>query len=76
MMQTLKNLLGIILELILRAEKTFRGKVVGFLSRLGLDGIVEKIVSKVFLWFGIGSDIFYKRRDCLTVGSITLGRDY
>ena len=55
MMQTVKNWLGIILELILRTEKTFRGKVVGLLNRLGLDGIVDKIVSKVFSWFGIGS---------------------
>ena len=55
MMQTLKNWLGIIFKLILRTEKTFRGKIVELLSRLGLDGIVDKIVSKVFSWLGIGS---------------------
>ena len=55
MMQTLKNWLGIIFELILQTEKTFRGKIVELYSRLGLDGIVDKIVSKVLSWFGIRS---------------------
>ena len=54
MMQTLKNWLGIIFELILRSEKTLRIKIVELYKRLGLDGIVDKIVSKVFSWFGIG----------------------
>ena len=36
-------------------EKTFRSKIVELYSRLGLDGIVDKIVSKVFSWLGIGS---------------------
>ena len=54
-MQTLKNWLGIMLELLLRIEKTFRGKIVELYSRLGLHGIVDKIVSKVLSWFGIRS---------------------
>ena len=55
MMQTLKNWLGIIFELILRSEKTLRSKIVKLFRRLGLDGIVDKIVSKVLSWFGITS---------------------
>ena len=47
MMQTLKNWLSIIFGLILQTEKNFRGKIVELYSRLGLDGIVDKIVSKV-----------------------------
>ena len=54
MMQPFKNWLRIIFEFILRIEKTFRGKIVELYSRFGLDGIVDKIVSKVFSWFGIG----------------------
>ncbi len=55
MMQTFKNWLGIIFGLILQTEKAFRGKIVELYSRLGLDGIVDKIVSKVLSWFGIRS---------------------
>ena len=55
MMQTVKNWLGIIFELILRSEKTLRIKIVELYKRLGIDGIVDKIVSKVLSWFGITS---------------------
>ena len=55
MMQTLKNWLGIVFVLILQTEKTFRGKIVAFYSRFGLNGIVDKIVTKVLFWFGIVS---------------------
>ena len=55
MMQTLKNWLGIIFVLILRSEKTLRSKIVELYRRLGLDGIVDKIVSKVLSWFGMRS---------------------
>ena len=55
MIQTLKKWLRILFEFFLRIEKTCRSRIVDFYNSLGLDGIVDKIVSKVLLRFGIGS---------------------
>ncbi len=53
-MQTLKKWLRILFEFFLRIEKTCRSRIVDFYNSLGLDGIVDKLVSKVLLRFGIG----------------------
>ena len=55
MMQTFKNWLSIIFGLILQIVKAFVAKIVELCRRLGLDGSVDKIVSKVLSWFGIKS---------------------
>ena len=60
MMQTLKNWLSIIFKLLLKAEKTLRIKIVELYSVLVLDGIVDKIVSKVLSWLALDLKIAMK----------------